>query len=150
MKKRMILLLAVLLTVVAAAGYLETAGYLEKTSTQPNSNQMESNSPSKVPPGVSEPRVNSEGGVEIIAVYQGNNIFTIALNTHSGSLDYDLKELAYVRDNNGKIYKPLEWEGGTGGHHLKGLLKFPEFDDKNGFELVVKDVAGVKERTFKW
>ena len=98
----------------------------------------------------SETRVNSEAGVTITAVYLGNNAFDIKLDTHSGSLDYEMVKLSYIRDSKGNIIKPESWDGGIGGHHFEGILKFPEFDESAGFELVIQEVAGVKERVLKW
>ncbi len=98
----------------------------------------------------SETRENSEAGVTITAVYLGNNVFDIKLDTHSGSLDYEMAKISYIRDNKGNIIKPESWDGGIGGHHFEGAMKFPKFDDSAGFELVIQDVAGVKERVLKW
>ncbi len=98
----------------------------------------------------SEARVNSEAGVTITAVYLGDNSFDVKLDTHSGSLDYDMAKISYVQDSKGNIIKPESWDGGIGGHHFGGTLKFPKFDDSAGFELVIQDIAGVKERILKW
>ncbi|MFA4935255.1 MAG: hypothetical protein WC568_05405 [Candidatus Methanoperedens sp.] len=102
------------------------------------------------PADLSEQKENSEAGVTIIAVYLGNNAFDIKLDTHSGSLDYEMAKISYIRDSRGNIIKPDTWDGGIGGHHFEGTLKFPKFDDSAGFELVIQDVAGVKERVLKW
>ncbi len=98
----------------------------------------------------SEPTENSEAGVTITAVYSGDYTFNIKIDTHSGSLDYEMANISYVRDGKGNIIKPESWSGGIGGHHFSGDLKFPKFDDSAGFELVIQDVAGVKERVLKW
>jgi len=38
-----------------------------------------------------------------------------------------------------------------GGHHLKGILVFPPiFKENSKMTLVIKDIYGVKERTFLW
>ncbi len=100
--------------------------------------------------GSSGTKENSEAGVTITAVYLGNNAFDIKMDTHSGSLDYEMAKISYIRDSRGNIIKPESWDGGIGGHHLEGTLKFPKFDDSAGFELVIQDVAGVKERVLKW
>ncbi|CAG0982253.1 MAG: hypothetical protein MPEBLZ_03416 [Candidatus Methanoperedens nitroreducens] len=97
-----------------------------------------------------EKKVNSEAGVTVTAVYLGSSAFDVKLDTHSGSLDYEMADLSYIRDNKGNIIKPESWDGGIGGHHFEGILKFPGFDDSAGFELVIQDVAGVKERVLKW
>lgn len=101
-------------------------------------------------PDSSEQKVNSEAGVTITAVYLGNNNFDIKLDTHSGSLDYEMAKISYIRDSKGNIIKPEVWDGGIGGHHFEGILKFPKFDDSAGFELVIQGVSGVKERILKW
>lgn len=105
-----------------------------------------------ITPGVTETseRKATEEGVTITAKYFGNNSFAISLDTHSGSLDYKMEDVSYVRENGGNMIKPAKWEGGFGGHHFKGILTFPKFDDREGFELVIQDIAGVKERVLKW
>lgn len=105
--------------------------------------------PDKTAAETSERKV-SEAGVTIAAVYFSNNSFAISLDTHSGSLDYKMDEVSYIRDSKGNIIKPMKWDGGFGGHHLEGTLSFPKFDDSAGFELVIQNVAGVKERVLKW
>jgi hypothetical protein len=101
-------------------------------------------------PNQSEPKENSEAGVTITVLYLDNNTFHIKLDTHSGSLDYKMDKISYIRDNKGNIIKPESWTGGIGGHHFEGTLKFQKFNDNTNFELVIQDVAGVKERILKW
>lgn len=139
MKKGIIITLLVLVA-VAVSGCLsgsepetENPATVEKTATSD-----------------SEPKENSEAGVTITAVYLGNNAFEISLDTHSGSLDYEMDKISYVRDGKGSIVRPEAWDGGIGGHHFSGTLTFPKFDDSAGFELVIQDVAGVEERVLKW
>lgn len=102
------------------------------------------------PADLSEQKENSEAGVTITAVYLGNNAFEIKMDTHSGSMDYEMAKISYIRDGKGNILKPEKWDGGIGGHHFSGTLTFPKFDDSRGFELVIQDVAEVKERVLKW
>lgn len=102
------------------------------------------------PADLSEPKENSEAGVTITAAYLGDNAFDIIVDTHSGSLDYEMAKISYVRDSKGNIIKPESWDGGIGGHHFEGTLKFPKFNDKESFELVIQNVADVKERVLKW
>ncbi|MDL5502245.1 MAG: hypothetical protein QSU88_03415, partial [Candidatus Methanoperedens sp.] len=59
-------------------------------------------------------KINSEAGVTITAVYLGSNDFEVKLDTHSGSLDYEMAKLSYVRDSKGNIIKPESWDGGIG------------------------------------
>ncbi len=113
---------------------IEKTAIVDRTATADSSGQKE----------------NSEAGVTITAVYLGNNAFDVKLDTHSGSLDYEMAKISYIRDSKENIIKPESWDGGIGGHHFEGTLKFPKFDDSAGFELVIQDVAEIKERVLKW
>jgi hypothetical protein len=77
----------------------------------------------------------------------------VALATHSVNLDpYHFDAIAVLRDDQGKAY-PLEAvEKSTGaGHHRSAVLRFARVGaDAKAVELMVKGVAGVKERTFRW
>ncbi|HZD41123.1 MAG TPA: hypothetical protein VE131_10405 [Terriglobales bacterium] len=102
-------------------------------------------------------RSQSGGGVMITATYlnpRSNDEakFDVALNTHSVDLDgYDLKALSVLRDDAGKEVKPLRVESEGGGHHRRVTLVFPKPSVKaKKLELVIKDIAGVKARSFSW
>jgi len=139
------IIIALLILIAAAvSGCLSgKESQTEKTATvAPTSSDKTSNSP--------DTKENSEAVVTITSVYLGNNAFDVKLDTHSGSLDYEMAKISYIRDSKGNIVKPESWDGGIGGHHFEGTLKFPKFDDSAGFELVIQDVAGVKERVLKW
>ena len=97
------------------------------------------------------PRENSEAGIKITVTYLPEIIdataFDIKVTSH---MDYndDFANISDLRDSSGNTYKPLSYEG-SGGHHASGILRFPKIEG-NKFELVIHDVAGVKERVFKW
>lgn len=78
--------------------------------------------------------------------------FQLVLDTHSVNLDeYDLKSIVVLRDEAGRSYAPLAVEATGGGHHRQATLVFPKAArDAKRVELVIKDVAGIKERTFRW
>lgn len=78
--------------------------------------------------------------------------FDVAINTHQGSLDFDLTEISIMEDGAGNEYLPLSWDGSpSGGHHRYGVLTFPELDeDTNRIRLVIKGVYDVAERIFIW
>lgn len=78
--------------------------------------------------------------------------FQVALDTHSVALDgYDLKSLSVLRDDTGKTYMPSAVENKGSGHHRESILIFPKLSPAvKRLEIVIKDVAGVKERTFRW
>ncbi|MDP2953094.1 MAG: hypothetical protein Q8O76_07255, partial [Chloroflexota bacterium] len=86
----------------------------------------------------------------------GNLVFEVGMNTHSVDLDrYDLAKLATLRDDSGKEYLPVSWRAEPGGHHRSGTLTFPIPDSVGQgkaryLDLVIRDVAGVKERVLKW
>ncbi len=104
---------------------------------------------------------SSDGGAVTIDVeWMGLNgdqlVFEAALNTHSVDLDsYDLGELAVLRDDEGKEYHPTLWESVPGGHHRRGTLIFPppdslKQDNSEYLELIIRDVADIDERFFRW
>ena len=99
----------------------------------------------------STPQTNSEAGISITVSYipeiTDSTAFEIQVTAHT-DYDDDFKKNSYLRDSSGKTYQPISYEGSSG-HHAKGTLKFPRIDSKR-FELVIQDVAGVKERTYTW
>lgn len=100
----------------------------------------------------STPKTNSDEGITITVTYlpeiTDSTAFDIKVTAHKDYND-EFSEISYLKDpSNGKIYQPLSYEG-SGGHHAKGVLKFPKIESKR-FELVIRDVAGVKERIYKW
>jgi hypothetical protein len=78
--------------------------------------------------------------------------FQVSLNTHSVELDYDLTQLAVLRTDRGDEVTPLRWDGSRGGHHVSGVLYFPavNLEGAQWIELVIREVAGVPERSFRW
>ena len=102
-----------------------------------------------------------EGGqVTVAATWNGPGagpVFTVALDTHSVDLDsIDLSRLAVLRTPAGDV-AATEWSAPKGGHHRSGELRFPSARPdgrptltSGPVELVVRDVAGVPERSFRW
>ena len=78
--------------------------------------------------------------------------FDVKMDTHSVELADDMTKIAILRDDVGKEYKATAWDGpGSGGHHREGTLKFPALTSKpHHVELVIKGLAKVPERIFKW
>jgi Spy/CpxP family protein refolding chaperone len=115
-------------------------------------------SPSPAPPGSSE-RVDTTGPVTVKATLlapgtAGDSIrIQIVLDTHSVGLDgYRFEEIVRLRDGRGGEVAPAAVEGAKGsGHHREATIRFawPQPKPKN-LELVVKGVAGVPERLFRW
>jgi hypothetical protein len=99
----------------------------------------------------------SGGGVTTKVTYlnpkSSNDLrFQVVLDTHSVALDgYDLKAMSLLRDDTGTTYLPNAVENKGGGHHREVILTFPKVSPgAKRLEIVLKDVAGVKERTFRW
>jgi hypothetical protein len=78
--------------------------------------------------------------------------FQIVLDTHSVNLDaYELKTIAVLRDDTGNSYSPAAVQNKGGGHHRETIVSFPKLSPgTKRAELVIKDIAGIKERTFVW
>jgi len=121
--------------------------------------------PARGLPGTSLTRVNDEGAVDIEVTplnleAPGDTLdFQVALNTHSVDLSFDLAALAVLRNDRGGEVTGSAWDGGRGGHHLSGRLSFSARDsagaplvtaDTRYIELLIRDVAGVPERVFRW
>lgn len=78
--------------------------------------------------------------------------FEVAFNTHSVDLNFDPAAISALRDDQGREYPAAGWEGSEpGGHHRSGLLQFTAPENTPTFvEVVIRDVAGVPERVFRW
>lgn len=106
---------------------------------------------------------NEGGGVTVAVEWAGKDagpVFKVTMDTHSVDLDgYDLTRLSTLRTADGREALPLTWDAPKGGHHRAGTLTFstnaldgkPLIDpNTKGLELVIYNVAGVAERSFKW
>lgn len=78
--------------------------------------------------------------------------FNVSVDTHSGSLDFDLTKISVLVDDEGNKYRPIKWEGDPpGGHHRSGTLTFPALKTEGRrVKVIIKNVYGVKERVFIW
>lgn len=98
----------------------------------------------------------SGGGVTVKVTYlaqsEHESRFSVAMDTHSVNLEgYDLKALSILRDDTGIVLQPTRIENKGSGHHREVILTFPRPSLKRKWlELVIKDIAGEKERTFRW
>jgi len=102
-------------------------------------------------------RSHSGGGVTVKVTYVNPQAtddvrFQVVLDTHSVNLDgYDLKNLSLLRDGTGKTYEVTKTENKGSGHHREITIAFSKpSPEAKRLELVIKDIAGVKERTFHW
>lgn len=102
-------------------------------------------------------RTRSGGGVTVKVTYLNpkgaeDARFLVVLDTHSVDLDsYDLKNLSVLRDDPGQSYQATKVENKGSGHHREVTLIFPKLSaSSKRLELVIQDIAKVKERTFRW
>ncbi len=107
--------------------------------------------------GVKLSQQGSGGGVTVAATLlrdQGEaTAIKLVLDTHSVGLDgYKFDEIAILQDDTGKSYPVVAVEQASGGgHHRQAVLRFGKVSpEAKTIELIVKDVAGVKERIFRW
>jgi hypothetical protein len=106
--------------------------------------------------GTDSTQTVSGGGVTVKVTYlaqtEHESRFSVALDTHSVNLDvYDLKANSILRDDTGMVLQPTGLENKGSGHHRQIILTFPRPSmDRKWLELVIKDIAGQKERTFRW
>ena len=78
--------------------------------------------------------------------------FKVRMNTHSVTLAEDMVAVSELKDNEGKTYQPVNWQGSPpGGHHRTGTLEFPKLEGSpKTVTLVVRNISGVPERIFQW
>lgn len=105
---------------------------------------------------VGETQTVAEGGVTVKVTYltqtKHESQFSVVLDTHSVNLDaYDLKALSILRADTGIVLQPTAIENKGSGHHREAILTFPRPSTRRTWlELVIKNIAGEKERTFRW
>jgi len=88
---------------------------------------------------------------------EGYVLLHVKLDTHSGDLGrYNLAELTSLRLEGGD-YRPSAWEAiSDSSHHREGILVFPRQAadgtrlDAGPVAVVMKGIAGVPERIFRW
>jgi hypothetical protein len=120
-------------------------------------------SPPDAPAASAASQTNEGNQVSITATWAGTKVgpvFDIAMDTHAVDLDgYDLGQLAVLRVDDGATIQPIGWDAPKGGHHRKGTLTFPRAaadgrvvlgPQTRTVELIIRDVAGVPERSFRW
>ncbi len=109
---------------------------------------------SAAPISVLETQTNNDGPVtvKVTPKFSSEITFEITLDTHSGELDDDLTQAAAFKDENGKEYKPIRWEGNLpGGHHRSGILTFgPISPVPRTIKLIIQNIGGIARREFLW
>ncbi len=165
MNRKLILLTSVLtlgvLLLAACAGAptptAEPIAIPAPTATSPAARDPSVSSTSPSSDATFETKSNAGGSVTVdvkpTSLADGEPLeFDIAMNTHSVDLAADMTKISLLRDDSGKEYQPTAWDGpGGGGHHRSGILKFAALTTKPKYvELVIKGLAKVPERVFRW
>jgi hypothetical protein len=100
----------------------------------------------KAAPTSFETQSSVENGIEFIVSSLSASEFRITINTHSGSLDFEMTEVSMLKDDRGNTYAPLRWDGSApGGHHRSGTLYFEQVD-KNARQIFLT----TNGREFSW
>lgn len=101
-------------------------------------------------------KIDNQGAVTVTVVPLELSVestqwkFDIVMDTHSVELNQDMVKSAILIDDQGKEYKPLNWEGPTGGHHREGVLIFNQIiPTPKSVELKIFDIGDVV-RSFDW
>ncbi len=77
--------------------------------------------------------------------------FEVTVTTHQGDLAFDLGQIASLLDDQNNKYQPINWSGGSGGHHLSGELIFPALSQvTQKLTVIIEGAAGVEKRVFEW
>ena len=100
---------------------------------------------------------NDAGGVRIVVTPKAFAAkspweFDVVMDTHTKPLDDDLTKTAVLVVDGGKKYTPLAWQGDKpGGHHRKGVLRFPAPNEQvKSFELQFQGAGADNKRVFQW
>lgn len=76
--------------------------------------------------------------------------FDVSMDTHSVELDQDMASVSALFDDSGREYRPLAWDGATGGHHREGVLIFKRITPTpRSLRLQITGIAEAT-RTFVW
>ncbi len=102
-------------------------------------------------------RSNDMGGVRVVitpktVASKSDWEFAVTMDTHTKPLEDDLTKTAVLVDDGGRRYMPLSWQGDKpGGHHRKGVLRFPAPNEQvKSFELQIQDSGRENKRVFQW
>lgn len=102
--------------------------------------------------GQQQTQEKSDAGVTVKVTREGTDgamTFKVALETHTVDLEkYKFDEIVVLRAD-GKEYKARVKSQEGSGHHRSAVVEFDNPKTKE-VEIVIKDVAGVRERVFKF
>lgn len=161
MKKTIIL--SILAVAIFVAGYFAWNGLKNgnQEATQPTQQAQENQASNQLNDNALT-RTSDGGNVSVDVTFENPStkekdplVFQVAMNTHSVNLDgYDLAKMAVLKTNDGREFRDFTEETQGMGHHRTIYLKINNkgiiTSKTKSLELVLKDVAGVPTREFKW
>ena len=100
-------------------------------------------------------QTNTEGAVTVkvtpkTLIAESQAVFDVIFDTHSVDLNYTVAGISRLTDDMGNTYQPLSWTGEKGGHHVEGILTFPQI--AKSAKKVTLTIAGIDkiDRIFSW
>lgn len=109
-------------------------------------------------PAATAERSSSEQGVTVKVTAKSLGLpgspweFAVVLDTHSADLSDDLIQSATLTTDDGRTFKPTNWQGSPpGGHHREGVLVFDGPAPRPGaIELRIDRPGESAPRIFRW
>ena len=103
-------------------------------------------------------RTSDAGGVRVVVTPKTAEPgataweFEVMMDTHTKPLNEDLVRAAVLVDDSRRQHVPLAWQGDPpGGHHRKGILRFPlPAERPKAIELQISGIGGPGKRVFRW
>lgn len=153
MKKIWIVLIIapIVLVIVVVLNNLGGLPGLNKEETPQQPNQQQENISKK---GDFASKTDDQGEVSVKVSPKGlevgkEAVFEVVLDTHFVPLDFDLTKISKLTDDQGNVYQPISWSGGSGGHHLSGTLSFPQLPQTKFVEFSLSEINKI-DRNFRW
>lgn len=147
--------LAIIISVIVMIAAISLVAFNNQSSQQGN-NSGNSFSPNNGGMITLPSKVVNQNGLTIQATplpfkYGDPIKISLALDTHSGALSFDLTQLATLKDSNGTTYMPTGWVGSSpSGHHVSGTLDFSALNGQpSSMKLILKNIYGA-DWTFEW
>ncbi|OGY17335.1 MAG: hypothetical protein A2785_00495 [Candidatus Chisholmbacteria bacterium RIFCSPHIGHO2_01_FULL_49_18] len=153
MKNQLVFIIVILIGMLIIMGF--SINRRENPSNKVVSVQKQAPAPASETDSAPAPQQKTMGAVEVQVTpvrleANAQPLLKIEMNTHSVELDYDLIKIVQLTDDLGNSYKPLVWNGGSGGHHLTGEITFSELKgDPDTLTLTLSGIDGNTE-TFTW
>lgn len=150
-----LILLPIIFFSIKNAGVNKTA---ENSYPAGNLESSQKEKPAESPQKIAlEAKTDERGGVTFGVIPINFNLekplsFGVKIDTHSGSLNFDLTKASILQDDEGNKYSAIQWQGPPpGGHHLSGTLVFPALKGPTKrIKIEIRDNPELSPRIFEW